>query len=453
MVDGFNDRIAKVVVLGPVAAVDESFSMWYGLSGETSDGKQHRFASLPHNSFIPDKPRGQGTMFKCLADGLTRIITTLEIQEGKSRMAMKEYQARPTNVGVDQHYLDMKRSGDIHKFGTAVTLRLTNGLTGTVLVGDDAFTSVALAEAAMRRGLEYIGNKKRKSIGFPFEYLEDEAMKLQTGQHVSATTQVQLPNGDVRTILGVGFKATETVVNTFLSTVGSTAPGTEIKRRKRTLAEFKNDIQEVEGENPPIREPRLLEEMRRYSHAIDDNNNMRQGIQKIEENWKTQRFEVRIFSTIFGMILANAFLCYGYEQQLYHAGEETLTYHKFLDKLVVQLCPKNETIPVIESAQDPNGTEHSLRSLSELPMYQGRRHYRRKCKVCHQNCSHYCVACTSRGDIFAVHDPNNRLSEHKDCFKNHLQRLEEGEHGLDEAAAHDHQANLASEFESDDDDI
>lgn len=123
-----------VVVPGPVVVVDEVFRMWYGRFATLDDDGQHRFDLLPHSSYIPDKPRGQGVLFKCLADGWSRAMLKLEIQEGKERMLYKEFQARTSNF--DRHYLDTRSQGDIHKYHTAVTLRLTRHLENRVFVGD-----------------------------------------------------------------------------------------------------------------------------------------------------------------------------------------------------------------------------------------------------------------------------------------------------------------------------
>jgi hypothetical protein len=130
----------------------------------------------------------------------------LEIPEGKEAISHTDYKARPSNF--DELYLEMS-TGDIHKYRTAVTLRLTRHLKDRVVVGDDAFSSVELVEALLERGLNYVGTKKMASAGYPYEYLRDETMNLQPGEHITATTNVRLHNGEEREILSLGYKISE----------------------------------------------------------------------------------------------------------------------------------------------------------------------------------------------------------------------------------------------------
>lgn len=161
---------------------------------------------------------------------------------------------------------------------------------------------------------------------------------------------------------------------------------------------------------------------------------------------------MRIFATIFGMVLANAFLCYGYEEGLYRHGTETMTYKTFLDRLTAELCPEMDQIPVFQCAQDQDGNVHKLQSLSEAPKYheRGKMHVRLQCRICHKKCSHYCTACSSGNDLVAIHDPNNPLSGHKDCFDKHIELLKAGKPSVSsDPAGHDGDiADDSSEAES-----
>lgn len=181
----------------------------------------------------------------------------------------------------------------------------------------DAFSSVQLVEALLKRGLDYVGTKKRKSTGYPYEYLREETTKLQSGEHVAATTKMRLQNGEGRDILGLDDKTSDSHINTIISTVGSTESGVIVKCRKRTLPEMKSDITEREQPEATVHQPAILEAMQKYNHAVDDNNHMRQGLQKIEEHWKTHKPHIRIFSTIIGVVCANNYLGYRYEKDLY----------------------------------------------------------------------------------------------------------------------------------------
>lgn len=110
-------------VPGRILCVDELFSFWSGAIGkdepkrgeagndfdcekhtsgdadglfvdEREDDYYRLFTPLPHSTYIPGKPRGVGVMMKCLADGASKIMLKLKIQEGREAMQSKDFQVR-----------------------------------------------------------------------------------------------------------------------------------------------------------------------------------------------------------------------------------------------------------------------------------------------------------------------------------------------------------------------
>ena len=107
-----------------------------------------------HVTNIERKPKGVGVELKDAACAETKVIITLEIQEGRKAMASKEY--------VDQYT----------KAGTAVVLHLTQPWHGSghVVNGDSAFACVTTAMACWDKGLHFTGLVKTATTMFPKKY-------------------------------------------------------------------------------------------------------------------------------------------------------------------------------------------------------------------------------------------------------------------------------------------
>ena len=125
LVDGFNERRMQKIFPGWQLCVDESLSLWRGKDGDfCSDG-------MPHVTCIERKPKGVGCELKNCADVDTKIILQLEIHNGASIMANKEYDA------------------EYKLAGTVQLLQLINPWhgSGRAISADSAFASVTAAIA------------------------------------------------------------------------------------------------------------------------------------------------------------------------------------------------------------------------------------------------------------------------------------------------------------------
>ena len=124
MVDAFNERRLDKIHPSGSLVVDESFGSW--VSQKPDDMPD----ALPHTQKIMRKPKGVGTEFKNLADGVTGVMMRLEIQE---RKADKDWSALPA--------------------GTAWLLRLCEPYFAIHRIIDSAFTSTTAAVKLGKRGL------------------------------------------------------------------------------------------------------------------------------------------------------------------------------------------------------------------------------------------------------------------------------------------------------------
>ena len=136
-----------MVTPGKYLVVDECMSSWQGFDEE------YTATGLPHVTKIPRKPEGVGAELKSCADGMSGVILSLDIMEGKECQSKKDYE----ELGA----------------GSAVTLRLTQSYfgSGRIVIADSAFASVKTLEALRFRGLYFMGIVKTASKRYPKEFL------------------------------------------------------------------------------------------------------------------------------------------------------------------------------------------------------------------------------------------------------------------------------------------
>ena len=141
----------RTILPGRQLCVDESVSSWRGKDGDfCSNG-------MRHITSIEREPKGVGCELKNCADADTKIILQLEIQEGASIMANKEYIA------------------EYKLAGTAQLLCLTEPWNGSerVISADSTFASVTTAIACMKNGMHFTGLVKTATQMYPKKYMDD----------------------------------------------------------------------------------------------------------------------------------------------------------------------------------------------------------------------------------------------------------------------------------------
>lgn len=244
-------------------------SKWLGRTSEEFEG------GLPHRSYLPNKPEPLGCQIKTLCCSESKIILQIEIVESGADMREKE--------------------GSEISAGAGSVLRLTAPWTGSgrVVVGDSAFASVKTAATLfVARGLDFLGQIKNGTKGFPVQ----EIKKLNgLGQTVSLTATVKVGQAEVP-LRAFGWQ------RKFRHMFVSTSVGTSIISDKVL---WKIGAQRVEVPAPHV--AKLF-----YQHApkIDRHNFYRQYVLAMEESWKTHRWEVRVFTTLFAMVVVNAFYAF-----------------------------------------------------------------------------------------------------------------------------------------------
>eukprot|EP00731_Ephydatia_muelleri_P020866 Em0013g593a len=230
--------------------------------------------ALPHTQKIIRKPKGVGTEFKNLADGVTGVMMKLEIQEKKADMADKDWSPLLT--------------------GTAWLLRLCEPYFGShrIIRADSTFTSTTAAVELGKRGLFLQGIVKGATKEYPAKYLD--TFQYEKGDHHVVTSSI-----DGIPMLALGWQ--DRTRKKFLATCGTTVEGhPHKKKRYRVLKDGKSS----EAFFKTVKRPKLVEEYMYFDSAskIDIHSHLRQGSLPLEEAWGTKKWYHRVLSTILGMV-------------------------------------------------------------------------------------------------------------------------------------------------------
>ena len=84
-----------------------------------------------------------------------------------------------------------------------------------------------------------------------------------------------------------------------------------------------------------VKRPKMVEEFFSCFSNVDIHDHYRQGSLEMERNWVTKKWYHRIFTTVFGICVVDAFFAYKYECQM--SAEEAQGFTDFLCRLAHQL--------------------------------------------------------------------------------------------------------------------
>ena len=190
-------RLDKIHPSGSLV-VDESFGSW------VSQKPDYMPDELPNTQKIMRKPKGVGTEFKNLADGVTGVMMRLEIQEKKADMADKDWSALPAS--------------------TAWLFRLCELYFGShrIIRADSAITSTTAAVELGKRGMFLQGIVKGAKKEYPAKYLD--TLQYEKGDHHVATSTIEgIP------MLALGWQ--DRTLKKFLATCATTIEGHPHKKK------------------------------------------------------------------------------------------------------------------------------------------------------------------------------------------------------------------------------
>ena len=123
-----------------------------------------------------------------------------------------------------------------------------------------------------------------------------------------------------------------------MSICGSTAPG-EPSIRQRHKKKVENNEYVTRVWHKFVKRPKMVEEFFSCFSNVDIHDHYRQGSLEMERNWVTKKWYHRIFTTIFGICVVDAFFAYKYERQM--SAEEAKDFTHILGRLARQLIFNN----------------------------------------------------------------------------------------------------------------
>ncbi|DAZ98901.1 TPA: hypothetical protein N0F65_002626 [Lagenidium giganteum] len=156
----------------------------------------------------------------------------------------------------------------------------------------------------------------------------------------------------------------------------------------------------------------------------------KQGSLALEREWATQSWALRLFGTILGMIVVDAFLAHRYESQRDSAlGSGIADFNTFVDRLAYQLIHNNyatsrATQKRPASDDEPlEGSAHLLKPFHSLPQFRDSvgpsKRVQRLCSICRRKASFFCDdCCTPSKNVFCtLCGPGTG----RECYKTHLE--------------------------------
>lgn len=335
--NGFNANRERTIDPGCHITVDESMSSWRGAdSTYVAEGE-------PHVTKIIRKPEGVGAELKTAADGDSGIMIRLDVMEGKDVQQRKPF------------YNTFKSEG------TAVVLRLVEPWfnSGRVIHADSAFSSVKTLQALQKFGMFFMGIVKTAHTQFPLKFLQEKAKTVDVdarGSHVLMSSNHMVGGApEERTMYALGWF--DAVPKFIISNYGVTTPGSLAIRPRQKKVE-KDGFYVTEYDTIKIPRPGMVETFFQFFSVIDGHNRLRQGEIEMERNWHTQKYQLRIFATLFSMCVVDSHLGYAYE------GKDCS------DKVqygILDFCKRlSSQLMFYDPGQSPVGTRHPTRSSIPL---------------------------------------------------------------------------------------
>lgn len=360
LIEDYNAYRKDVLHLSRHVCLDELFIMWYG------KGPLY-FGGMPHVTVIKNKPRGVEFELTAVSCGVCKVIHHLELQEGKKEMAKKKFQQRPAGMAKDAEYCALEAAGSVYPFHSAVTLRSTEKLFGSrrILYADAYFSSVGTLKALRKNGLYFVGMCKSAHKDYPKKFIQQWHTSLPPASHkhdvricpLTAEYVVDNVTGK-ETMLALGYDQDERL-GTLISSVGNTLADTSPHRVRRTRYD-KDTGKEVVIEDEVYTVPRLVEQFRQYSCAVDQHNQLRQGILKAEENLKRNDWGLRFYNSLWCIAITDAFYMHSFTFR--DSRDRIMDYLAFVDTIALQLV--SGVMPTWSSmiVEDMAESEHEYHS-------------------------------------------------------------------------------------------
>jgi Transposase IS4 len=291
LINAFNANRSETIAASVHKVMDESMSAF--------KPRTTKMGNLPHLSFIQRKPEPLGSEFKVTGDSKRKMGTGcmihLELQEGKEAMRGKEHVSSLGGTAA----CTLRMAEQTEHNGQNERPNAHHATPGGLWKGDSWFGSVKAAEAMAKHGKGLVAQIKTNHAGSPKKELE--ALMKDWAAGVGLTLQCRTPN-NVNLVIVAWTYTTKTIL-VFVATedAGSTSPGGKAYEH-RYNDEHGNVVSRF------IERPEIIAHYYEDANAIDVHNQVRQSIIGLERNWVTQDGFFRIFTTVLGMVLTDAWM-------------------------------------------------------------------------------------------------------------------------------------------------
>jgi hypothetical protein len=326
-----------VVTPGAILVEDESMCGWSGLD------ERYTLKGMPHITNIMGKPVDRGAELKNTVDGQSGVMIYIELHEEKKRQHSKEFH-------------------DMVGETCAVGMRLVKNWfgSGRTVIADSWFSSVKLLIQLADRGLHFMGLVKQNHALFPKHHLATWGEGKLDGEAPVRGDSIlySSPIDENSKMYALGYKSHKPKY--ILSNRGTTLPAPDLVLTRHKIKEV-NGVCELDERSYSIKVPQMVHMFFEYFNAVDSHNQLRQGSLAMERNWLTHTWWHRVFATILGITVVDAYKAYKHEfNQRGSLLEEPVTFLEFVDQLAYSLIFN----PFLDTVRT---SHHKAASCSEPP--------------------------------------------------------------------------------------
>ena len=321
---------------------------------------------LPNLSFVKRKPEPLGTEFKNIVDGVTGVMTWLEIQEGKDRMNKKEFhRSLGTTSACCMRGLKATEGKPFSSLGTrdGEGEEEEQPKRKRLYFGDSWFGSVKTCVAIGKVEHHAFMMVKTAHARSPKNWLEEKMKDYPGGTWIvlEGTAEKGVP------LMAIGYKYNKKKVLTFVGTrgAGSTNQGEPYEAR------FPDKYGNVCVRH--VARPSIVSHYFNYSNCVDVHNQGRQFDLALEKKWVTMNPYFRLWVTILGMTVVDTWKV---TRLIKKTSRKPQTLLQFVNQLVWEMMEmadrletKNEaalTLVTMGSSTDASTSASEVSSITPL---------------------------------------------------------------------------------------